>query len=53
MIFDVKMDNLGCDARFVTRGRTADTPHATTYASVVLRESVRSALALAALNDFE
>jgi hypothetical protein len=51
MIFDVKMEDFRRKARFVVCGHTADTPHAMTYASVVLRESVIIALTLAALNN--
>jgi hypothetical protein len=53
MIFDVKMEDFRRKARFVAGGYTTDTPHAMTYASVVSRESVRIALALAALNDLD
>jgi hypothetical protein len=53
MVFDVKMEDFRHKARFVAGGHTMDTPHAMTYASVVSRESVRNALTLAALNDFE
>jgi hypothetical protein len=53
MIFDVKMEDFRRNARFVAGGHTTDTPHAMTYASVVSRESVRIALTLAALNDFD
>jgi hypothetical protein len=53
MIFDVKMEDFRRKARFVAGGHTTDTPHAMTYASVVSRESVRIALALAALNDLD
>jgi hypothetical protein len=52
MIFDVKMKDLWRKARFVSGGHTTYTPHDMTYASVVSRDSVRSALTLAALNDF-
>jgi hypothetical protein len=51
MIFDVKMEDFRRKARFVAGGPTTDAPHMMTYASVVSRESVRIALALAALND--
>jgi hypothetical protein len=51
MIFDVKMEDLRRKARFVAGGHTTDTSHAMTYASVVWRDSVIIALALAALND--
>jgi hypothetical protein len=53
MIFDVNMEDFRRNARFVAGGHTTDTPHAMMYASVVLRESVRIALTLAALNDLD
>jgi hypothetical protein len=53
MIFVVKMENLRRNARFVAGGHTTDAPHVMTYASVVSRESVRIALTLVALNDFD
>jgi hypothetical protein len=53
MIFDVKMEDFRCKARFVAGGHTADAPHVMTYTSVVSRESVRIALTLAALNDLD
>jgi hypothetical protein len=53
MIFYVKMEDFRRKAWFVSGGHTTDTPHAMTYASVVSRESVISALTLAALNDLD
>jgi hypothetical protein len=53
MIFKVKMEDFRRKASFVAGGHTMDTPHEMTYASVVLRESVRISLTLAALNDLE
>jgi hypothetical protein len=53
MIFDVKMEDFRCKARFVAGGHTTDTPHAMKYASFVSRESVRITLTLAALNDLD
>jgi hypothetical protein len=53
VIFDVKIDGFCRSARFVPGGHTTDTPHATTYESVVSRESVRISLILAALNDLD
>jgi hypothetical protein len=50
MIFDVKMEDFRPKARFVAGGHTTDTPHDMMYASVVLRDSVRIVLTLAALN---
>jgi hypothetical protein len=37
MIFDVKMEDFRCNARFVSGGHTTDTPHAMTYSRVVSR----------------
>jgi hypothetical protein len=37
MIFDVEMEDFRRKARFFANGRTTDTPHAMTYASVVSR----------------
>ena len=53
MIFDVKMENFRRKARYVAGGHMTDAPATMTYASVVSRESVRTALTLAALNDLE
>jgi hypothetical protein len=53
MIFDVKMEDFRRKARFVAGVHTTDTPHAMTYARVVLRESFRIDLTLAALNDLD
>ena len=51
LIFDVNIgENFGRKARFVAGGHTTDTPACMTYASVVTRDSVRIALALAASN---
>eukprot|EP00934_Nitzschia_sp_Nitz4_P003470 Nitzschia sp. Nitz4//scaffold67_size101165//1728//3143//NITZ4_004518-RA/size101165-processed-gene-0.54-mRNA-1//-1//CDS//3329556441//3460//frame0 len=52
MIFDdVKMEGLKQKARFVAGGHTTETPRSITYTSVVIRETVRIALLIAALND--
>ena len=52
MIFDIKMgENFRRKARMVAGGHTTETPAALTYASVVSRDSVRTALAIAAIND--
>jgi hypothetical protein len=40
MIFDVKMDDLRRNARFVAGGHTTYTPHAMAYARFVSRESL-------------
>ena len=53
IIFDVKMEDFHRNARYVAQGNMTETPKALTYTSVVSRESVRSALTLAALNDLE
>jgi hypothetical protein len=53
MIFDVKMEDFRCKARFVAGGHNTDTPHAMSYASVVSRESVITALTLAPLSDLD
>ena len=53
MIFDINMEDFCKKARYVA-GVNATVAHPTlTYVSVVLRESVRIALTLAALNDLE
>jgi roadblock/LC7 domain-containing protein len=52
-IFDVKMEDVRRNARFVAGGHTTDTPHVMTYASTVSRESARIALTLVALNDLD
>jgi hypothetical protein len=51
MIVDVRMEDFWRKAHFVAGGHTTDTPHDMMYASIVLRESVRIGLTLAALND--
>ena len=53
MIFDIKMEDFRRKARYVAGGHATVAPPTLTYASVVLRESVRIALTLAALNDLE
>jgi hypothetical protein len=50
LVFDVKMD-LTRKARWVLDGHKTPDPSGSTYAGVVLRESVRIALTYAALND--
>jgi hypothetical protein len=52
MIFDIKMD-FTCKARFVARGHVTDPLSLITYASVVLMDSVRIALLIAALNSMQ
>jgi hypothetical protein len=51
MIFDVKMEDFRRNTRFVAGGHTTDTPHEMTC--VISRESLRTALNLAALNDLD
>jgi hypothetical protein len=51
MIFDVKMEDIHRNARFVAEGHTTDAPRVMTYASVVSRESARIALTLVALHE--
>jgi hypothetical protein len=53
MIFYGMMEDFRRKARYVSGGNTTDTPHTMTYASVVLRESVKIAMTLAALNDLD
>jgi hypothetical protein len=54
MIFDVKMgENFRRKARFVADGHKTKTPVPMTYSSVVLRDSVRIALTIAALNNLD
>jgi len=53
MVYDIKMEDFRRKARFVAGGHMTSTPATNTYASVVSRESVRTALTLAALNDLE
>ncbi len=50
MIFDVKMEDLRWKARLVAGGHMTDVPPPIMYASVVLQETVRIALTMAALN---
>jgi hypothetical protein len=53
MIFDIKMDDLTREARFVAGGHMTETPTLITYSSVVSRESVCLAFLLAVLNDLD
>jgi hypothetical protein len=50
MILDIKMD-MTRKACYIAGGHMTDPPAASTYASVVSRESVRIAFMIAALND--
>jgi hypothetical protein len=53
MIFDVNMEDFCRNAHCVAGGHTTDTPHAMTYVSVVLQESVIIALHLDALYELD
>lgn len=54
LIFDVKMgENFWRNARFVAGGQMTDVPSTLTYASLVSRDSVQTALTIAALNDLK
>jgi len=54
MVFDIKMDgDLTRKAHLVAGGHTTETPSSITYSSVVLRESIRIAFLVAALNDLD
>jgi hypothetical protein len=53
MIFDVQMEDFSRKALFVAGIHTTDTQHAMNYASVLLQESVRISLTLAALDDLD
>ena len=52
-IVDIKATTLTWKVRFVLGRHTMDTPAAMAYALVVLRESVRIHLLIAALNDLD
>ncbi len=49
MVYDVKMEDFRCRARFAAGGHMTETPATNTYASVVSQELVHIALTLAAL----
>ena len=54
MIFKIKLDWFRRKARLLGEGcMVKDTPAVVTYASVVLRDTVRIALTIVALNDLE
>ena len=53
MIFDIKMENSRRKARLVSGGHMTTVPADVTYASVVLRETVRIDLNLSARNDLQ
>ena len=53
MIFDMKMEDFRCKARYVAGGYMTNAPPTITYASVVVSETVQIALKLAALNGLE
>ena len=53
MVFDIKMEDFRCKARLVSDGYIIKAPATITYASLVLRETVRIALNITTLNDLE
>jgi hypothetical protein len=53
LVFDVKFDGFHFMSRMVAGGHMVDTPCFLTYASVVSRETVRIALTIAVLHDFD
>ena len=53
MIFEIKFDGFWCKACLVTGGHMTDVQAVLMYTSIVSRETVQIALALAALNDLE
>ena len=53
MLFDVKMEDFICKDRLVARGHMNKAPATITYASTVLRETVRISLMIALLNDLK
>ena len=53
MVFSIKMEDFSKKAHLVTGGHMVEAPKHLTFVCVVSRESVRIALTLAALNDFE
>ena len=53
IIFDVKMEDFRWKARLVAGGHMTDAPPTITFASVVLRKTVRIAVTLPRLNDLE
>ena len=53
MVFDIKMEGFRQKARLVTGGHMTKAPSTITSASAVSQETVRLALTIAALNDFE
>jgi hypothetical protein len=53
LVFDVKFDGFRFKSRMVAGGHMVDAPSFLTYVSVVLRETVRIALTIDALHDFD
>ena len=54
MIFDIKLgENFSRKARLVGGGHTTTAPSSITFSSVVSRDSVRIALTISALNEFD
>ena len=53
MVFNTKMEDFRQKARLMAGGHITKAPAPIIYASVVLRETVRIAFMIAALNDLE
>ena len=53
MVFDIKMEDFRCKARLVAGGHMTKAPATITYASAVMRETVRIALIIITLNELE
>ena len=53
LVFDICLDGLVQKARLVAGGHVTETPASITYSSIVLRDSVRIAFLVAALNDLD
>ena len=51
IFFDVKMENFRRKSRLVAEGHVTEPPETITYASLVSRETVRTSLTLAFLNE--
>ena len=53
LVFDMKMEDFRHKASLMTEAHLTEVPTTITFASVVLRETVRIAFIIAALNDLE
>ena len=53
MVFNIKMEDLSYKAGLVAGDHITEAPATIMYASVMSRETVRIALMITALNDFE